>query len=258
MLEDFQVIAEHGEEIGEATNNVAEYRALIAALQAARDLDATIVTIFSDSELVVRQMTGRYAVKAPGLRPLYREARALTFEFREVSFSSVPRMHPYIQRADQLANQALDGDRGVLVGDDLGYIRLHPIGVIRSPYQDIVEAPQQGRYAPVLSTIEIYPEFEEGLEGIEQYTRIFILSWFHRGRRDLLFVHKPGRGDPRGVFATRSPHRPNPIGLTLVDLVERDGRRLSVRGLDAIDGTYILDIKPYVQDIDSPAGSATD
>ena len=94
--------------LGQGTNNEAEYRGLIAGLSAARRLGAVYLEVFSDSELIIRQMTGSYRVSSPRLRPLYEEAQVLTRRFGKVTFRSVPRDHPLIGRADRLCNQVLD------------------------------------------------------------------------------------------------------------------------------------------------------
>jgi ribonuclease HI len=103
-----RVIEERGWFLGEGTNNEAEYRALIAGLSAAAVHDCEFLRVFSDSELVVRQMGGSYRVSSPRLRPLHERAVALLSLFRSVRFRSVPREHPMIRRADRLCNQALD------------------------------------------------------------------------------------------------------------------------------------------------------
>ncbi len=101
-----------------------------------------------------------------------------------------------------------------------------------------------------LSTILIYPQYVNGLDGLEAYTCLHILYWLHLGdnpqKRATLRVipRRHGETEERGVFSTHSPHRPNPIGLTTVELVKMDGGRLIVRGLDAFEGSPIVDIKP--------------
>lgn len=250
ILRNGNVIAEHGEAIGRATNNQAEYRALIAALERALALGADTLDLYSDSELMIRQLTGRYNVRAKGLVSLFERANSLKNQFSRVNFHAVPRTSPYIRRADSLANAALDGEEHHLDCDMPQGAEVIPIGIVRSPYKTRNDAPRQGKNDPVMSTIEVFPEYEPGLAGISEYNRIVILSWFDQSRRDLLWVDKPGRGFSRGVFATRSPDRPNPIGLTTVDLVGQKGRILHVRGLDALDGTPVLDIKPLVSDTD--------
>lgn len=103
-----EVVEERAVFLGLGTNNEAEYRGLIAGLAAAGRRGAGYVEVFSDSELMVRQMTGTYRVSSPRLRPLYDEAKILARRFREVSFRSVPREHPLIGKADRLCNQVLD------------------------------------------------------------------------------------------------------------------------------------------------------
>ena len=125
-----------------------------------------------------------------------------------------------------------------------------PIGVIRSPYKDVSEAPYQGRFSNDVCEIEIFEEFEEGLKDVETCSHIIVLYWLDKAKRDVLRARPPHNGMIHGVFATRSPHRPNPIGFAVVELVERMGRILKIRGLDAIDGTPVIDIKPYFPQID--------
>lgn len=126
-----------------------------------------------------------------------------------------------------------------------------PIGIIRSPYKKDGEAPHQGRFSEEISEIEIFPEFEEGLKDIETCTHLIVLYWFDRARRDKLTAIPPHDKREHGVFATRSPNRPNPIGFSVVKLLEKKGRILKVKWLDALDGTPVLDIKPYSSQIDS-------
>lgn len=251
LIGDGRILREHGEAIGIATNNEAEYRALIAGLKAAAALDLHEVSVHSDSELMVKQMKGSYAVRSARLLPLYKQATEAKSMFDRVTFTSLPREDPLIQQADALANEALDGKLPAISVESRPGAFLKPIGVVSSAYKEKKDAPRQGRLDPIESTIEIYPEYEAGLAGLLDYSHILVLSWFDRSNRDKLWVERPGRGGARGVFATRSPDRPNPIALTLVDLLEINGRILRVRGLDALDGTPILDIKPYEPDLDS-------
>jgi len=127
-----------------------------------------------------------------------------------------------------------------------------PIGFFHSPYSPENRPPRQGHLAPdVSATIEIYPEFEEGLEGIEDFDYIYVLFVFDRSQGWTAKVTPPGATKPRGVFASRSNSRPCPIGLTVVRLEKRDGRILHVKGIDAFDQTPVLDIKPYIGKIDA-------
>jgi tRNA-Thr(GGU) m(6)t(6)A37 methyltransferase TsaA len=125
-----------------------------------------------------------------------------------------------------------------------------PIGFVRSPYNITSEIPK-GLHAKhqAEGILEILPEFEPGLVDIEGFSHLFVLWHFHHAR-DFDLVGRPPVDDrPHGVFATRSPRRPNPIGLTAVELLRREGARLHVRGVDMLDGTPILDIKPYLSSI---------
>lgn len=129
----------------------------------------------------------------------------------------------------------------------LADIFLKPIGIVISSYSD----PKKPSDAQTKAEIEIYPEYEKALLRISEHSHFWILSWFHlRERRGLTTV--PGRLNHHlpeyGVFGLRSPMRPNPIGLSLVKLDRVEGRQLFVTGLDAVDGTPVLDIKPYFED----------
>ena len=125
------------------------------------------------------------------------------------------------------------------------------IGMIHSPYLSRDDAPRQGRFSDALVTLEILPEFAEGLQDIEKEPHHIVLYWLDRSDRNKLKAIPPHTGIEHGVFATRSPARPNPIGICIVELVGREGNLLFVRGLDAIEGTPLLDIKPYSADLDS-------
>ncbi|PLV58777.1 tRNA (N6-threonylcarbamoyladenosine(37)-N6)-methyltransferase TrmO [Thermotoga sp. KOL6] len=130
------------------------------------------------------------------------------------------------------------------------FFYVKPIGVIRSPYKDVSECPFQGRFSQETFVLEIFPEYEKGLKDIETCSHLIVLYWLDRARRDSLIAVPPHDRKEHGVFSTRSPHRPNPIGFAVVEILEVKGRNLLVKGLDAIDGTPILDIKPYSSKID--------
>jgi tRNA-Thr(GGU) m(6)t(6)A37 methyltransferase TsaA len=129
-------------------------------------------------------------------------------------------------------------------------LELKPVGIIHSPYKDRDGAPSQGYRNKGISRIEVFREFEEGLQDIEGFSHIIIIYWFHKSQGYHLLVKTPWDEIPHGLFTTRSPHRPCPLGLTVVELVARERNILKVKGLDAIDGTPLLDIKPYVPEID--------
>lgn len=130
--------------------------------------------------------------------------------------------------------------------------RLVSIGTIRTPYDQAGAAPAQGGLAPdVEGEVIIDPGFMQGLEGIEAFSHIILLFRFDRSQAYELKVIPRYATEPRGLFSTRAPRRPNPIGLTVVELVEVAGNRLRVRGVDMLDRTPLLDIKPYVDQFDS-------
>src|SRR5688500_15682462 len=125
---------------------------------------------------------------------------------------------------------------------------VRPIGVVRSPFTEKVEAPRQARVAEeVRGRIEIFPEHESALDDLDGFDRIWVIFWFDQAERTPATKVLPPRSDrKRGVFATRSPHRPNPIGLSSVVLEKRERNVLHVRELDMLDGTPVLDLKPYL------------
>lgn len=128
--------------------------------------------------------------------------------------------------------------------------QMQPIGRVRSPFQETTEIPKGcGAKHEAEGTLEILPELERGLTDIEGFSHLFVIWVFDRSRGSELLASPPSDDRPHGVFATRSPQRPNPIGLTVVELLRRDGPRLHVRGVDMLDGTPILDIKPYLSGV---------
>jgi len=133
-------------------------------------------------------------------------------------------------------------------------IDIQPIGVIRSPLTDPADAPRQGDEGGVEAWLDLRPELAAGLTGIDVGDRLIVLTWLDRADRDKLQVHP--RGDPdrplRGVFSTRSPHRPNPVGLHPVTVLEVRETSLRVAPLEAIDGTPIIDIKSVLSSRNEP------
>ncbi len=124
------------------------------------------------------------------------------------------------------------------------------IGIVRSPYTDTKSIPKGlGAKHDAEGVLEILPEFELGLTDIEGFSHLFVIWAFDRSEGFELIGSPPFDGRPHGVFATRSPRRPNPIALTVVELLRREDRRLHVRGVDMLDGTPVLDIKPYLSSI---------
>lgn len=123
---------------------------------------------------------------------------------------------------------------------------LRPIGHVESPLTDPALAPKQGSEGAPDAWLVLDPDLAEGFVDLEVGTDVVVLTWLHRAQRDVLSVHPRGDQDQprRGVFSTRSPHRPNPIGLHPVRVLEVDGNRVLVDGLEAVDGTPVVDIKP--------------
>lgn len=127
-------------------------------------------------------------------------------------------------------------------------MNLRPVGIVRSPIGDRSAAPRQGDEGTPEATLEFEAEFSAALADVAPGDQLVLLSWLHEADRRVLTVHP--RGDPArpetGVFSTRSPDRPNPIGLHRVTVVARDRLRVRVRGLEAIDETPIVDVKPVL------------
>src|SRR6266699_6521576 len=124
------------------------------------------------------------------------------------------------------------------------------IGVARTPFKETAQVPKGlGTKHEANGTLEILPEFEAGLKDIEGFSHLFVLWMFDRSEGFELLGTPPSDNRPHGVFATRSPYRPNPIGLTVVELLRREGPRLHVRGIDMLEGTPILDLKPYLSSV---------
>jgi tRNA-Thr(GGU) m(6)t(6)A37 methyltransferase TsaA len=127
-------------------------------------------------------------------------------------------------------------------------IEVTQIGTVESPLTDPATAPNQGDEGAPDAWLVFEPAMLEALEGIRPGDEVILLTWLDRARRDVLRVHP--RGDlsraQQGVFSTRSPHRPNPIGLHRVEVASIDGPRVRVRGLEAVDGTPIIDVKPVL------------
>lgn len=124
------------------------------------------------------------------------------------------------------------------------------IGYVESPFHSTAEIPKGlGAKHEEQGLLRILPEYEPGLTDIEGYSHLIVLWEFSRSEGFELVVAPPSDNRPHGVFSTRSPRRPNPIGLTVVELLRRDHELLHVRGVDMLDGTPILDIKPYLSNV---------
>jgi tRNA (adenine37-N6)-methyltransferase len=124
---------------------------------------------------------------------------------------------------------------------------MQPIGYVRSAYKNTKDIPKGlGAKHEAEGTLELRADLEPGLTDIEGFSHLFVIWAFDRSEGFDLLANPPSDNRPHGVFTTRSPRRPNPIGLTVVELLSREGAALHIRGIDMLDGTPILDIKPYL------------
>lgn len=129
-------------------------------------------------------------------------------------------------------------------------LNFKPIGIIHSPFKSREDIPRKKWFDPhgfddVFGEVEVFRNFEAGLDDIDGFSHLILIFVFHESSERKLFAHPPFDGKKRGIFATRSPHRPNPIGMTVVKLEGRKKNALKVSGLDMFEGTPVLDIKPY-------------
>jgi len=134
---------------------------------------------------------------------------------------------------------------------DLDPLLCHPIGVIHTPFKELENMPiQPSGAAGIRGTVDLYSEFADGLKDLDGFSHLILLYRFHESRGYKLTVTPFLDSEPRGVFATRAPKRPNPIGLSVVRLVQIRECSLDVENVDILDGTPLLDIKPYVPEFD--------
>ena len=127
---------------------------------------------------------------------------------------------------------------------------VRPIGFVHSSYGETQQVPKGlGTRHTMEGVIEVLPEFAAGLQDIEGFSHLIVVWVFHRAEGFELTGKTPADDAPHGVFATHSPRRPNPIGITVVELIRREDARLYIRGVDMLDGTPILDLKPYLSSV---------
>ena len=129
------------------------------------------------------------------------------------------------------------------------------IGRIRTPWTRREQCPKNARESDAVCTIEVDARFRDALKGVETCSHLLVLYWMDKARRDLVLQAPRHYAEQRGTFALRSPVRPNPIALSVVELLGIEGTMLSVRGVDCIDGTPLIDIKPYFASVDSVPGA---
>lgn len=132
-----------------------------------------------------------------------------------------------------------------------GDAQVHFIGRIRTSFATRAACPKNGRETMAEAVIELDPRYADGLLDIERCSHLIVLYWMDEARRDLVRQVPKHLGRPRGVFSLRSPVRPNPIALSVVELLRVDGQRLTIRHIDCRDGTPLIDIKPYYATTDS-------
>lgn len=127
-----------------------------------------------------------------------------------------------------------------------------PIGVIHTPFKTSDQAPRQGVFSEKEGIIEVFPEYKEGLNDIEGFSHVIILYHLHLSTGYSLKLVPSVDDKERGVFTTRSPRRPNPIGFSIIEITRVEGNKIYARDIDMVDGTPLLDIKPYVPDLNPP------
>jgi tRNA-Thr(GGU) m(6)t(6)A37 methyltransferase TsaA len=125
------------------------------------------------------------------------------------------------------------------------------IGRIHTPFKTRDDCPKNSAQSNAVGRVELDPRYVLGVKDLEQYSHVHLLYWMHEARRDLIQQVPAHLGRPRGTFALRSPVRPNPIALATVELISIDGANLVVRNVDCLDGTPLVDIKPYFASVDS-------
>ncbi len=129
-------------------------------------------------------------------------------------------------------------------------MKLNQIGVIKSPYKIRTDTPRQGRYSEEISEIIVFEDYLDGLDSIGRHEYLLILYWQDKAERDKLKATPPGESEEKGVFSIRSPARPNPIALCLVKVLKIENNSIFVKWLDALDGSPLLDIKPFIKELD--------
>ena len=129
-------------------------------------------------------------------------------------------------------------------------LTMQSIGIIHSPFFEKDQAPIQSIRSTALGKVELFQEFEPGLDGIEGLSHLILIYVFHKSEGYRLQIKPFLDNQERGLFTTRYPYRPNPIGLSVVELISREGNMLTIKGVDVLDNTPLLDIKPYMPDFD--------
>jgi len=129
-------------------------------------------------------------------------------------------------------------------------LNLKTVGYVKSPYKEKREAPHQGRNKDKVFKIELLENYKKAVEGLDKHKHLIVLYWQDKAKRDVVFSKTVHGGEPKGIFSTRSPNRPNPIALNIVDLISINDGVLTVKKMDALDGSPVIDIKPYIKELD--------
>lgn len=129
-------------------------------------------------------------------------------------------------------------------------MKVKPIGIIHTPFKSKKETPIQPFRSYAIGKVEVFEEYQEGLDDIEGFSHIILIYRFHKSRGYSLKVKPFLNNEKKGLFATRAPRRPNQLGLSIVRLIKRENNMLLVEGVDIIDGTPLLDIKPHIKDFE--------
>jgi tRNA-Thr(GGU) m(6)t(6)A37 methyltransferase TsaA len=195
---------------------------------------------------------GRYVVRGGAseiLEGSWQPRRLVVLEFADAATARAWWDSPEYAPAKALRQQIADTEMLLIEGATPVTYSLNPIGWVRSSLKRPADAPKQGFEGAPDATLEIEPAFVSGLDAIRAGQEIIILTWLHQASRDELAVHPRDDVDNplTGVFATRSAGRPNPVGLHRVKVLEIEGGKLKVEGLEAIDGTPIIDLKPVIE-----------
>lgn len=162
-----------------------------------------------------------------------------------------------------MASDISNGDFGIRPGEQAVELPAHTdagvyfIGRIRTPWTDRRDCPKNGRESQAICTIELDPRWAPALKDVASCTHLVVLYWMDKAQRDLVLQVPKHYGEQRGTFALRSPARPNPIAMSVVKLLKIEGTQLMVQGLDCLDGTPLLDIKPYFASTDAVPEAVT-
>ncbi|MFV1441689.1 tRNA (N6-threonylcarbamoyladenosine(37)-N6)-methyltransferase TrmO [Phaeobacter sp. JH60H1] len=207
------------------------------------------------ADLKVPQQLERALRKMEVTHPVFRFYDARTASYQKETVRRWPAQTCAFRSAspfppqDRLRDAMTDVMQLLTVPSDTFQIR--PIGVIRTGFAEVKECPMSGRRNPATSRIEVAPEYQAALHNIELASHLWVLYWLHKSDRSALVRQARGSQVARGIFASRAPNRPNPIGLSAVQLLDQSDGVLTISGLDCIDGTPVIDLKPVVPEEDA-------